>query len=115
MIGYLVILGNNPISWQSKKQSSVSRSSTEAEYKALAHTVAVLTWIRAILKDLEVFLPTPPVIHCDNMSAITLSANPVFHSKLNTWIRITTLFGRKCSKVIWKFPTFPLKTNLQIY
>ncbi|CAN6679930.1 unnamed protein product [Malus baccata var. baccata] len=41
---YVVFLGNNLISWQSKKQNSVSRSSTEAEYKALAHTVVDITW-----------------------------------------------------------------------
>ncbi|KAM1385101.1 hypothetical protein PS2_031262 [Malus domestica] len=80
--GYLVFLGNNPISWQSKKQSSISRSSTEAEYKALAHTAADLAWIRAVLKDLALFMPSPPVIHCDNLSAIALSANPVFHSRI---------------------------------
>ncbi|CAN6555176.1 unnamed protein product [Malus baccata var. baccata] len=82
MTGYLVFLGNNPILWQSKKQSSVSISSTETEYKALAHTTDDLTWIRAVLKDLEIFLPTPPVIRCDNMSTIALSANPVFHSRI---------------------------------
>ncbi|XP_050102735.1 uncharacterized mitochondrial protein AtMg00810-like [Malus sylvestris] len=80
--GYVVYLGNNPVSWQSKKQCSVSRSSTEAEYKALAHTAADVAWIRGILKDLEVCLPSPPIIHCDNMSAIALTANPVFHSRI---------------------------------
>ncbi|XP_017189188.2 uncharacterized mitochondrial protein AtMg00810-like [Malus domestica] len=80
--GYVVFLGHNPISWQSKKQTSVSRSSTEAEYKALAHTATDITWVRHILKDLNVFLPHPPVIHCDNMYAISLSANPVFHSRI---------------------------------
>ncbi|CAN6693356.1 unnamed protein product [Malus baccata var. baccata] len=80
--GYVVYLGNNPVSWQSKKQSSVSRSSTEAEYKALAHTAADVAWVRGILKDLEVFLPLPPTIYCDNLSTIALSANPVFHSRI---------------------------------
>ncbi|CAN6700356.1 unnamed protein product [Malus baccata var. baccata] len=80
--GYVVYLGNNPISWQSKKQNSVSRSSTEAEYKALAHTAANIAWIQNILKDFEVVLDAPPMIHCDNMSAIALSANPVFHSRI---------------------------------
>ena len=80
--GYVVFLGNNPISWQSKKQSSESRSSNEAEYKALAHTAADIAWVRNILKDLGVFLTNPPSIHCDNMSAIALSANPVFHSRI---------------------------------
>ncbi|XP_070660445.1 uncharacterized mitochondrial protein AtMg00810-like [Malus domestica] len=80
--GYVVYLGHNPISWQSKKQNSVSRSSTEAEYKALAHTAADIAWIRNILKDLAVVLDAPPTIYCDNMSAIALSANPVFHSRI---------------------------------
>ncbi|KAM1712704.1 hypothetical protein ACFX12_023548 [Malus domestica] len=44
--GYVVYLGENPISWQSKKQTSVSRSSTEAKYKALAHTAADIAWVR---------------------------------------------------------------------
>lgn len=78
----MVYLGNNLISWQSKKQNSMSRSSTEAEYKALAHTAVDIAWVRNILKDLDVFLSTPPTIHCDNMSAIALSANPMFHSRI---------------------------------
>ncbi|KAM2961779.1 hypothetical protein FF1_031321 [Malus domestica] len=80
--GYVVYLGGNPISWQSKKQPSVSRSSTEAEYKALAHTAADVAWIRLILKDLGVPLPFQPTIFCDNKSAIALSANPVYHSRI---------------------------------
>lgn len=79
---YVVILGNNPISWQSKRQNSVSRNSTEAEYKALVHTAANVAWVRNILKDLGVGLFTHPIIHCDNMSAIALSANHVFHSRI---------------------------------
>lgn len=55
MTGYIVFLGNNLISWQSKKQSSISRSSTEAKYKALAHTTADIAWIRYMLKDLELY------------------------------------------------------------
>ncbi|KAM0964503.1 hypothetical protein ACFX2C_020548 [Malus domestica] len=47
---FVIYLGDNPISWQFKKQSTVSRSSTEAEYKALAHSAAYLFWIRSLLK-----------------------------------------------------------------
>lgn len=72
IIGYVVYLGSNPVSWQSKKQSSVSRSSTEAEYRALTHTTTDIAWIRLILKDLHEFLSSPPVVYCDNQSSITL-------------------------------------------
>ncbi|KAL6291909.1 hypothetical protein ACE6H2_000051 [Prunus campanulata] len=80
--GFVVFLGSNPISWQSKKQGSVSRSSTEAEYRALANASAEVAWVRQILADLHVFLPEPPLLFCDNMSALALSSNPVFHSRI---------------------------------
>lgn len=59
----VVFLGNNPISWQSKKQNSMSRSSTEAEDKVLAHIAVDIAWVRNILKDLGDFLSNPPSIH----------------------------------------------------
>ncbi|XP_021834587.1 uncharacterized protein LOC110774362 [Prunus avium] len=80
--GFVVFLGPNPISWQSKKQTSVARSSTEAEYRSLAHTSADIAWIRQVLQDLKVRLPQQLVLHCDNLSAIALSSNPVFHSHI---------------------------------
>lgn len=82
VIGYVVFLGNNPISRQSKKQSSVSRSSIKDEYKFQANTTANISGMRYILKDLDMFLLDPPMIQCDNMSAISLSANPVFNSRI---------------------------------
>ncbi|KAM1859213.1 hypothetical protein ACFX13_011547 [Malus domestica] len=80
--GYVVYLGSNPVSWQSKKQATVSRSSTEAEYKALAHCAADVFWIRSILKDVYQVLTLPLTLHCDNLSALALCSNPVFHSKI---------------------------------
>ncbi|BBH08832.1 hypothetical protein Prudu_021148 [Prunus dulcis] len=80
--GCVVFLGCNPISWQSKKQGSVSRSSTEAEYRALANTAADLSWIRQVLLDLKLFLPNAPTMYCDNLSALALSSNPVYHSRI---------------------------------
>ncbi|KAI5321499.1 hypothetical protein L3X38_030570 [Prunus dulcis] len=79
---FVVFLGSNPISWQSKKQGSVSRSSTEAEYRALANASAEVAWIRQILADLHVFLSESPLLFCDNMSALALSSIPVFHSRI---------------------------------
>ena len=79
--GLLVFLGLNPISWFAKKQPTVSRSSTEAKYRALATTTTELSWLRILFKELRIFLPYVPVLWCDNVSAIALSANLVFHSR----------------------------------
>ncbi|EPS67678.1 hypothetical protein M569_07096 [Genlisea aurea] len=79
--GYCVLLGQNPISWSSKKQHTVSRSSTEAEYRAMAHTAAEVTWIQFLLRDIKVELIKTPVLHCDNLSALHLTVNPVFHAR----------------------------------
>ena len=76
----LVFLGPNPISWSAKKQSTMSRSSTKAEYRALATTAAELAWLRTLFKELHIFLTHILVIWCDNVSAIALSTNPIFHS-----------------------------------
>ncbi|XP_068344266.1 uncharacterized protein [Pyrus communis] len=77
--GIVVFLGSNPISWSSKKQTTVSRSSTEAEYRAMSTTSAELDWIQQLLKFMHIS-PTPaPVLFCDNLSTIALSFNPVQH------------------------------------
>ena len=76
---YLVFLGPSPISWSSKKQSIVSRSLTEVEYRALATIVAELSWLCLLFKELQIFLSHVPVLCCDNVSAIALFANPMFH------------------------------------
>jgi hypothetical protein len=79
--GYCIYLGNNLISWSSKKQPTVSRSSTESEYKALANASAELLWVEYLLHDLGVFLPSAPTLYCDNIGATYLSSNPVYHAR----------------------------------
>ncbi|TXG71321.1 hypothetical protein EZV62_006256 [Acer yangbiense] len=79
---YVVFIGANPISWSSKKQRTVARSSTEAEYRAIASTAAEVNWITNLLAELHVPLTAPPTIYCDNIGATYLSANPVFHSRM---------------------------------
>ena len=59
--GLVVFLGGSPITWSAKKQPTVSRSSTEAEYRSLAITTAELYWLRMLLKDLGVYLYHPPI------------------------------------------------------
>jgi len=78
--GYCIFLGHNLISWSSRKQATVSRSSTEAEYRSLANTTAELQWLQSLLKELGVFLSSPPTLWCDNLGATYLTANPLFHA-----------------------------------
>ncbi|XP_068319219.1 uncharacterized mitochondrial protein AtMg00810-like [Pyrus communis] len=78
--GYCIYLGPNLVSWSSKKQKTVSRSSAEAEYRQLSYTAAELSWLQSLFKDLHLHL-CQPTIWCDNVSSIALASNPVFHSR----------------------------------
>ena len=80
-MGYIVYLGYNPITWSAKEQDTISRSSTESEYRALATTIAELYWLHQVLRDLGVFLPVPPKLWCDNVSTLAIASNPVFHAR----------------------------------
>lgn len=80
--GYIVYLGNTPISWSSKKQKGVARSSTEAEYRSVANAASELAWVSSLLSELGIPLQPTPVIYCDNIGATYLCANPVFHSRM---------------------------------
>ncbi|CAN6723360.1 unnamed protein product [Malus baccata var. baccata] len=81
--GFVVFIGSNPISWSSKKQHIVSRSSTEAEYRAMATTTAEVVWIQQLLQDFHLPQTDVPLFHCDNISTMALATYPVFRSKSN--------------------------------
>ncbi|XP_051211643.1 uncharacterized mitochondrial protein AtMg00810-like [Lolium perenne] len=74
--GYCVYLGSSLVSWSSKRQPTVSRSSAEAEYRAVANVVAECTWLRQLLSELSCPVDKATVVFCDNVSAVYLSANP---------------------------------------
>jgi hypothetical protein len=79
--GGAFFLGDSLVAWLSKKQGSVSLSTIEAEYIATATCCTQVLWMIQTLADLEVKYTAPIPIHCDNTSAISVSKNPVFHSK----------------------------------
>ena len=79
--GYVILLNKSPISWKSKKQSTVARSSAEAEYRAMAQVAAELTWLTRLLQELGVTNLKPVTLHCDNQSALHIARNPVFHER----------------------------------
>ena len=78
---YCVFLGANLISWSSRKQPTVSRSSTEVKYKSVANTAVELLWLQALLRDLGISKIPSPKLWCDNIGATCLSVNPVFHAR----------------------------------
>jgi hypothetical protein len=79
--GFAVYVGSNLVSWCAKKQPTVSRSSTEAEYKSMANATAEIIWVQTILRELGVSGPKEARLWCDNLGATYLSANLVFHAR----------------------------------
>lgn len=79
--GFCVFLGTSLVSWKSKKQSVVSRSSTEAEYRSLALATCELIWLHQLLRDLHISVTSIAKLFCDNKSAIHIAMNPVFHER----------------------------------
>ncbi|CAO2825263.1 unnamed protein product [Amaranthus hypochondriacus] len=79
--GFCIMLGHSPLSWKSKKQSVVARSSAEAEYRAMALTTCEVLWLTQLLKELGIpYLGATP-LNCDNKAALSIAANPVHHER----------------------------------
>jgi hypothetical protein len=79
--GFAVFVGSNLISSCARKQHMISRSSTEAEYKAIVDAIAEIMWIQTLLKELGILSPRAARLWCDNIGAKYLSSNPVFHGR----------------------------------
>lgn len=78
---YLIKYGDSPVSWKSKKQVTVSRSSTEAEYRAMASTVAEVVWAVGLFQELGVVISLPVPVYSDSTSALQIAANSMFHER----------------------------------
>lgn len=81
LTGWCIFLGHLLVSWKTKKQATVSRSSTEAEYGSMASTTCELLWLSYLLKDLHIPVVFPVTLFCDNKSAQQIAANPCFHDR----------------------------------
>ncbi|KAM1122249.1 hypothetical protein ACFX19_003883 [Malus domestica] len=79
--GACIFLCPNILTWMAKKQSIVFRSSTKAEYRALATTAAEILWFCYFFRELGVPLRIPPCIFVDNISALHIAANSIFHAR----------------------------------
>ncbi|GJW34408.1 ribonuclease H-like domain-containing protein, partial [Tanacetum coccineum] len=79
--GFCIKLNGSLISWKSKNQHTLTKSSAEAEYKAMASVTSEVTWILKILRDLEWDKVLPVNLYCDSQAAIKIIANPVFHER----------------------------------
>ena len=77
--GYTVFFGSNHVVWSSNKQKTVSRSTTEAEYRSIATALAEIKWVSNLLQELSIYFPTPK-IYSDNLGVVLLAANPIMHS-----------------------------------
>ena len=80
---YCTFLGGNLVTWRRKKQPVVARSSTEAEFKAIAQGVCELLWIKIILTNLGITLKEPMRLYCDNQATINIAHNLVHHDRTN--------------------------------
>ncbi|GJT10849.1 ribonuclease H-like domain-containing protein [Tanacetum coccineum] len=79
--GYCVFLGNNLLSWSSKRQPMLSHSNAEAEYHGVANAVAETRWLSNLLRELHTPLSSATLVYCDNVSAVYLSCNLVQHQR----------------------------------
>ncbi|KAL0409413.1 UNVERIFIED_CONTAM: Retrovirus-related Pol polyprotein from transposon RE1 [Sesamum radiatum] len=90
--GYYVFLGSSLISWKTKKQNTVSRSSAEAEYHAMAAAVCELQWITYLLQDFQIVVSTQSLSGATIKLPFTSPLTPFFTNPLNTWISTAILF-----------------------
>ena len=79
--GFYIFLGNSLVSWKAKKQTTVSRSSAKAKYRAMAATSSELVWLTQLLHDFGLSPAPPTLLFCDNQAALHIASNPTFHER----------------------------------
>jgi len=79
--GYLFKLAGRPISWKSKRATTIALSTTEAETDALTETIRELQWLKGLFEEIKISINPPLVIHCDNQGSVSNASNPNLHSR----------------------------------
>ncbi|KAL0345521.1 UNVERIFIED_CONTAM: Retrovirus-related Pol polyprotein from transposon RE1 [Sesamum radiatum] len=79
--GYCTYFGGNLVTWRSKNQTTVARSSGEAEYRVMAHNASEMMWLKNLLGELGFLYDEPLLMYCDNLTPIHIARNPVFHER----------------------------------
>ena len=81
-IGYCIFLAGKLVTWRSKKQDVVARSNTKVEFRALAHELTEIRWIKRILQSLKIKINGSRNVFCENQSTIRIAHNPVQHDRM---------------------------------
>ncbi|XP_075083271.1 secreted RxLR effector protein 161-like [Nicotiana tabacum] len=79
---YAMKLGDSSISWKSKKQQTISRSSAETEYRSMATTLTEVVWLEGLLHELSVEVSKPIKLFSDSKATMEIAANPIYHERI---------------------------------
>ncbi|CAH9115704.1 unnamed protein product, partial [Cuscuta europaea] len=79
--GYCTYVWGNLVTWRSKKQNVVARSSAESEFRSMANGICELLWIKRMMTELNMEMNLPMKLYCDNKATINIAHNPVLHDR----------------------------------
>lgn len=110
--GFCIFIGSSLISWKSKKQKVVSKSSAEAEYRSLSVATDELFWLTNFLTELRLPLVKQTLLFCDNSAAIHIAHNSVFHERTKN-LEMDCHSVRECL-IAGLFKLLHVRTDLQL-
>ena len=113
--GYVMMLGSSPVSWKSKKQPTVSKSSSEAEYRAMSATASEITWLVRQLMELRFPDLQPITLRGDNKSTIHIATNSILHDRTKDIAIDCHFTHEKVMKGLIELTYLPTHSQLTVY